>query len=40
MWREQYPKIIFYEEPVVVLSNAVTDFTFSPLPDYRYWAKK
>ena len=41
MWRDQYPKILFYEDqPVVVLSDAVTDFTFSPLPDYRYWAKK
>ncbi|MCX5571385.1 ABC transporter substrate-binding protein [Kaistia nematophila] len=41
MWREQYPKILFYEDkPVVVLSDAVTSFTFSPLPDYRYWAKK
>jgi len=40
MWREQFPKILFYEDnPVVVLSNAVTDFTFSPLPNYRYWAK-
>jgi len=41
MWRAQFPKIQFYEDkPVVVLSNSVSEFTFSPLPDYRYWAKK
>lgn len=40
MWRERYPKILFYEDnPVVVLSDRVTSFTFAPLPDYRYWAK-
>lgn len=38
-WREAFPKIPIYEDrPVVVLSDAVTDFTFAPLPDYRYWA--
>jgi len=38
-WREAFPKIPIYEDqPVVVLSDAVTAFTFSPLPDYRYWA--
>lgn len=41
LWREHYPKILFYEDnPVVVLSDKVTAFTFSPLPDYRYWAKQ
>lgn len=40
IWRADYPKILFFEDqPVVVLSDAVTKFTFSPLPDYRYWAK-
>ena len=40
IWRSEYPKILFFEDqPVVVLSDAVTEFTFSPLPDYRYWAK-
>lgn len=40
IWRAEYPKILFFEDqPVVVLSDAVTEFTFSPLPDYRYWAK-
>jgi len=38
-WREAFPKIPIYEDkPVVVLSDAVTEFTFAPLPDYRYWA--
>lgn len=40
IWRAEYPKILFFEDqPVVVLSDAVSEFTFSPLPDYRYWAK-
>jgi peptide/nickel transport system substrate-binding protein len=39
-WRAQFPKLQFFEDqPVVVLSKAVTDFTFSPLPDYRTWRK-
>lgn len=39
-WRAQYPKLQFFEDqPVVVLSKAVTDFTFAPLPDYRTWRK-
>lgn len=40
MWREAWPKIPIYEDkPVVVLSDAVTSFTFAPLPDYRTWGK-
>lgn len=40
MWRPVYPKVPIYEDrPVVVLSDAVTSFTFAPLPDYRYWGK-
>ena len=40
-WRGAFPKIPIYEDkPVVVLSDAVTEFTFAPLPDYRYWAAK
>ncbi|WP_425033003.1 ABC transporter substrate-binding protein [Pelagibacterium sp.] len=40
IWRSEFPKILFFEDqPVVVLSDAVSEFTFSPLPDYRYWAK-
>ncbi|MCF1742225.1 ABC transporter substrate-binding protein [Paradevosia shaoguanensis] len=39
-WRAAYPKLQFFEDqPVVVLSKAVTDFTFAPLPDYRTWRK-
>lgn len=40
MWRAEWPKVPIYEDkPVVVLSDAVTSFTFSPIPDYRSWAK-
>jgi peptide/nickel transport system substrate-binding protein len=39
-WRSAFPKLQFFEDqPVVVLSKAVTDFTFAPLPDYRTWRK-
>lgn len=41
MWREAWPKVPIYEDkPVVVLSDAVTSFTFAPLPDFRTWSKK
>lgn len=40
IWRENWPKIPIYEDkPVVVLSDSVSEFTFAPLPDYRYWGK-
>lgn len=40
LWRASYPKIPVYEDqPVVVLSDAVKNFTFSPLPDMRGWGK-
>lgn len=40
LWRDSWPKVPIYEDkPVVVLSDTVTSFTFSPLPDYRTWGK-
>lgn len=40
MWRADFPKIPIYEDqPVVVLSDAVSAFTFAPIADYRTWAK-
>ncbi|GGE12544.1 ABC transporter substrate-binding protein [Aureimonas endophytica] len=39
-WREKFPKILFFEDqPVVALNQSVKSFTFSPLPDFRFWSK-
>jgi len=39
LWRAAYPKILFFEDqPVIVLSDAVTSYTYGPIPEFRDWA--
>lgn len=40
LWRDQYPKIQFFQDmTAVVLNDSITSFTYASTPDFADWAK-